>query len=260
MIIFHSDLDNTLIYSYKHEIGSEKRCVELYRGRELSYMTEKSLELLERIRERVLFVPTTTRTVEQYDRIRLGTTRAAYALVCNGGILLENGREDDGWYQESLAGISDCAGELKNAERILEEDPDRNFELRFIRKLFIFTKSGNPCNTISRLKKALNLAQVDVFGNGAKVYVLPRYLNKGTAVLRFREKLKAERMIACGDSEFDIPMLDAADIPIAPRTLGAGQTLRPNWIYMPGERLYSEELLAYIWNIVYKLKEGCGHF
>ena len=83
MIIFHSDLDNTLIYSYKHEIGSEKRCVELYRGRELSYMTEKSLELLERIRERVLFVPTTTRTVEQYDRIRLGTTRAAYALVCN---------------------------------------------------------------------------------------------------------------------------------------------------------------------------------
>ncbi len=166
----------------------------------------------------------------------------------------------DGWYQESLAGISDCAGELKNAERILEEDPDRNFELRFIRKLFIFTKSGNPCNTISRLKKALNLAQVDVFGNGAKVYVLPRYLNKGTAVLRFREKLKAERMIACGDSEFDIPMLDAADIPIAPRTLGAGQTLRPNWIYMPGERLYSEELLAYIWNIVYKLKEGCGHF
>ena len=127
MIIFHSDLDNTLIYSYKHEIGSEKRCVELYRGRELSYMTEKSLELLERIRERVLFVPTTTRTVEQYDRIRLGTTRAAYALVCNGGVLLENGREDDGWYQESLAGISDCAGELKNAERILEEDPDRNF-------------------------------------------------------------------------------------------------------------------------------------
>ncbi len=260
MIIFHSDLDNTLIYSYKHEIGPEKRCVERYQGREISYMTEKSLELLEQIREQVLFVPTTTRTAEQYDRICLGTMRTPYALVCNGGILLADGQENDRWYQESLAGISDCTGELKNAEKILEKDPDRNFELRFIRKLFLFTKSRNPCSTIGRLKKALNPEQVDVFGNGAKVYVLPRYLNKGTAVLRFKERLKADRIIACGDSEFDIPMLDAADIPIAPRGLGGGQTLHPNWIYMPGDRLYSEELLAYIWNTIYKLKEGCGHF
>jgi len=260
MIIFHSDLDNTLIYSYKHEIGPEKRCVERYQGREISYMTEKSLELLEQIRKQVLFVPTTTRTAEQYNRICLGTMRTAYALVCNGGILLADGRENDRWYQEPLAGISDCAGELKNAEKILEKDPDRNFELRFIRKLFLFTKSRNPRNTISRLKKVLNLERVDVFGNGVKVYVLPRYLNKGKAVLRFKEKLKADRIIACGDSEFDIPMLDAADIPIAPQDLGGGQTLHPNWIYMPGDRLYSEELLAYIWNTIYKLKEGCGHF
>ena len=42
MILFFCDLDNTLIYSYKHEIGSKKRCVELYQGREISFMTEQT--------------------------------------------------------------------------------------------------------------------------------------------------------------------------------------------------------------------------
>ena len=30
MQIVHTDLDNTLIYSYKHEIGGPKTCVEIY--------------------------------------------------------------------------------------------------------------------------------------------------------------------------------------------------------------------------------------
>ena len=47
MKIFMSDLDNTLIYSYKHEIGEEKTCVEIYQDREISYMTNRSCELLE---------------------------------------------------------------------------------------------------------------------------------------------------------------------------------------------------------------------
>ncbi len=29
MVLFCTDLDQTLIYSYKHEIGDRKRCVEI---------------------------------------------------------------------------------------------------------------------------------------------------------------------------------------------------------------------------------------
>ena len=39
MRIFFTDLDNTLIYSYKRDIGDAKRCVEVYQGREISFMT-----------------------------------------------------------------------------------------------------------------------------------------------------------------------------------------------------------------------------
>ena len=42
MKLLCTDLDNTLIYSYKHELGNEKRNVELYQGREISFITEKT--------------------------------------------------------------------------------------------------------------------------------------------------------------------------------------------------------------------------
>ena len=110
MQIVHTDLDNTLIYSYKHEIGGPKTCVEIYQGREISFMTETSHRLLGQLCSKpgVLVVPTTTRTLEQYQRIDLGIGVPEYALVCNGGVLLHQGKEDPVWYQESLALIADA--------------------------------------------------------------------------------------------------------------------------------------------------------
>lgn len=74
MQIVHTDLDNTLIYSYKHEIGGPKTCVEIYQGREISFMTETSHRLLGQLCSKpgVLVVPTTTRTLEQYELPQTG--------------------------------------------------------------------------------------------------------------------------------------------------------------------------------------------
>ena len=97
MYLFNCDLDNTLIYSYKHDIGADKINVEQYQGREISFITSRTFELLKEVAEKTVFVPTTTRTVEQYGRIDLGIHTPQYALVCNGGILLKNGVEDSEW-------------------------------------------------------------------------------------------------------------------------------------------------------------------
>ena len=93
-----------MIFSYRHEIGKDKRCVEIYQGREISFVTEKTYGLLKKLKEKALFVPVTTRTVEQYRRIDLGVGTLPYALVCNGGVLLANGQEDESWYLESGRG------------------------------------------------------------------------------------------------------------------------------------------------------------
>lgn len=249
MIIFNSDLDNTLIYSYKHDIGKEKVCVEVYQEREISFMTDKSYALLKKVKDRVVLVPTTTRTMEQYHRIDLGIGVPPYALVCNGGVLLIDGEEDDMWYQESLALISDCTKELKRAIQCLESDRYRSFEVRNIRELFVFTKSSAPGLSVEALKKTLDVSLVDVFCNGVKVYVVPKKLSKGIALKRLQEKIGADTMIAAGDSEFDVSMLRQADIAIAPEELVRAMSLKENVISIDKSRIFSDALLEYILTI-----------
>ena len=64
MVVFCTDLDNTIIYSYKHDIGDRKRNVELYQGREISFITDKTYDLLREIKNNIIIIPTSTRTKE----------------------------------------------------------------------------------------------------------------------------------------------------------------------------------------------------
>ena len=248
--MFISDLDNTLIYSYKHNIGNDRVNVEVYQGREISFITARTYELLKYLSENMMFIPNTTRTAEQYQRINLGIGIPHFALVCNGGVLLVVGVEDRSWYRQSLELISDAESEMKKAFKLFESDRRRIFELRYIRQLFLFTKCNNPGDVVSELRNELDMSQVDVFNNGIKVYVLPKSLNKGNAVLRLKDMtgLNDQKIYAAGDSEFDIPMLKAADIAIAPYKPLKAFTSVDNLNVMKGEKVYSEEILEFILN------------
>lgn len=254
MMIFHTDLDNTLIYSYKREIGPCKKCVELYQGREVSFMTEYSYEKLREVNRNLCLVPTTTRSVEQYQRIDLGLGRLRYALAANGGVLLLDGQSDERWYRESLELAAKSSQELDLGYDVLKKDEHRSFEIRKIHELFLFTKSSDPEQTVRRLRGSLDETKVDVFHNGIKVYVIPKEINKGTAVRRFQERFKTGPVIAAGDSEFDIPMLREADVALAPKELGKllrqmepeseeQLTLIPGIKLGSGKRVFSDELL-----------------
>lgn len=244
--VFHADLDNTLIYSYRRDIGRAKINVERYEGREISFMTEKSYALLKKVREHVVFVPTTTRTEAQYQRIDLKTGVPDYALVCNGGVLLKGEEEVPGWYADSLGLIEKSRGEFEKAWKCMQEDRDRIFEVRNIRNLFLFTKSGFPSATVERMKRKLDDSLMSVFCNGSKVYAVPEGLDKGAAVRRFREYIKAGAVIAAGDSEFDIPMLKEADQAYAPASLSGMYCAGAHVTEIPEKFLFSDALLSHI--------------
>jgi len=243
MIIFCTDLDNTIIYSYKHDIGEYKRNVELYQEREISFITERTFNLLTEVKKKMMIIPTTTRTKEQYDRIDLGIGEFEYALVCNGGLLIHNGEINAEWYVESLKLIEESLSEIEKSLQFLEEDERRKFELRFIEKLFVFTKCNNPKSVVDELKQKLDCKKVNVFNNGEKVYVVPIHLSKGMALKRLRKLLNIEYIIAAGDSEFDISMVDEADYGIVPRNFKKDFNVDTKAEEMSGEKIYSEELL-----------------
>lgn len=246
MIAFCADLDNTMIYSYRHDIGRDKRCVEIYEGRQVSFMTERTAQLLAELPSCTLFVPTTTRTVEQYGRIEFPTGAPPYALVCNGGVLLVDGVECPEWYAQSRRLVDGCRSQLRVAQQMLARDPDVDFEVRFIRELFIFTKSAQPEQTLGRLRSVLNPDAVDLFRNGKKVYVVPKQMNKGRAVTRLRERIGVDYVIAAGDSEFDIPMLRSADCPIAPGELAKSSDLPARTYVMEENGVFAEYALEHV--------------
>ncbi len=247
MILFFADMDNTLIYSYKRDIGSDKIGVEFYpeKNQMISYMTKTSWKLLQKVAHKLLFIPTTTRTIEQYQRINLGFV-PLYALVCNGGILLENGQENMRWYADSRELAAPAKKEIERASVLLKQDEYRSYPLKNIRDLVLFTKSNNPIKTVEQLHKSLDLSMVDVICNQAKVYVIPKKIDKGTACRRLKEKLYADCTIAAGDSVFDISMLAAADIALAPKWLCDAYDVKANGICDEEQQFFSEYILKYV--------------
>lgn len=221
MDIFASDLDNTLIYSYKHDIGKEKILAERYEGRDVSYMTAYAHEMLDWIFGHLLFVPVTTRSTAQYQRIWFSEKWSPkLALTTNGGVLLVDGVSDADWYavSQKLAAPAECA--MQQAEAILQADPNRALDVRRVDGLFVYTKSDNVPQTIQHLREGLDLSEVELFDNGVKIYVLPRALNKGEAVRRLRARFSEQtRVFAAGDSLFDLSLLNAADIALCPAAL-----------------------------------------
>ena len=245
MILFTTDLDNTIIYSYKHNLGENKRNVEIYKGREISFLSNNSYDLLKKICTKCLIVPTTTRTIEQFERIDLHLGVFPYVLVCNGGILLENGVINKEWYVKSLEMISEAQSDIYAAIALLEENEQRYFEVRYIENLFVFTKCHNPLKVVFELKQHLNLKFINVFNNGDKVYVVPNRLSKGIAVDRLRNLLKPEKIIAAGDSEFDVSMVIAADLGIVPNGFKNDFKISKDSIKeASGQLLFSDEMLS----------------
>ena len=101
----------------------------------------------------------------------------------------------------------------------MEQDPGRNFEIRMVDGMFLFTKSTEPESMLRRLNEVSG-AEVSCFETGAKVYALPAGLCKGAAVNRLAGMLKERRgfsrIVCAGDSAMDIPMLNAADTAVFP--------------------------------------------
>lgn len=106
--LIFSDLDGTLIFSASRKQPGDIVC-EYKDNREISCITKRQAELLPGL----AIVPVTTRSIEQYRRIRFPEGFSPeYALTDNGGTLLVNGVPDPDWARRTMqAG----AGKLQGA-------------------------------------------------------------------------------------------------------------------------------------------------
>ena len=224
-MLFLSDLDRTLIFSYKR-LSEDNLCVEEKDGKKLSFMTPRSAELLCKIAERVMFIPVTTRSIEQYERIKFPCGNPCFAVCDNGGNLLVNGIPDSLWRKMAMEYILPAMAEMERIKSFWESLEETYFEVRLVDDTFIFTKSHTPLETLRLTAEKLCPERVELFDNGDKIYAVPKEINKGAAVSLLRERMGGE-IIAAGDSLFDREMLQKADIAVIKQGELSGESLAP---------------------------------
>ncbi|MGN0691838.1 MAG: HAD family hydrolase [Oscillospiraceae bacterium] len=240
-MLFLSDLDNTLIFSYK-KLTENDLCVEKKDGKNLSYMTYRSAELFSDAVRRVTFIPVTTRSAEQYGRIYFPDGYVPkYAVIDNGANLLIDGRPDKQWRSEIIPAINESLPEIRECEKFLQKCGEVYFDIRLVDDSFLFTKCHESERVMAELLSAVKPRKTRLFTNGDKLYAIPDGISKKNALNRLKKRLNNEPVIAAGDSLFDEDMLSAADIAIVkygelsgrlinPRRLSEGKESDPDFV------------------------------
>lgn len=211
--IFATDLDGTCIFSNR-ELEDTHDFIEVdasgsYRG----YMHKNLYEHLKDWNKEIWFVPVTTRSKAQYERIRLPIT-PHLALAANGAVLYVDGVEDVTWYQD----IRQQVGPYIHMLQELSNHPcAKLIEGIFIACHFDALKEADAyvCEQLAHIDKT----HFHIHQKGRKVFVIPHLLEKGEAVKRLARRYAIPYIYGAGDSVMDTSLLEASNRVIEIRQL-----------------------------------------
>lgn len=226
-----TDLDRTVIYSPSAlmladtpETVQRLVCVEVYKGRPLSFVTENAATMLADLFRSGLLVPTTTRTVQQFRRIALPGPSPTFALCANGARLLHDGVEDIDFTAAVTARLQACGAPLDEMLTELTRvsaGEGRHFvdKIRDASGVFCYAvvdRKRLPQGWVEHLSGYAAERSWSVSVQGGKVYLVPAALSKATAAREVADRLGADRLLAAGDSLLDGELLESVDAAIRP--------------------------------------------
>lgn len=249
MLLF-TDLDNTMIYSHRHVTDKPIVWVEELRGHKQSYMTLDTYSFFEKQRQ-LKVVPLTTRTLEQYMRLSASLNLLGWhdVLICNGAIRICDGKEDLSWREESIrVAEKDSPFFADLLHDVKQEYPKESIVI--VEPFLFYIKTDTAEETYEKLKKKADSSHLLIMRDSRKVYCLPKSLNKGTAVERYRKMTDETDIWAAGDSLFDLPMLERADVCLYPESLSDDLEKKENRLECYG--IFSDSICEYMRKMIMK--------
>lgn len=218
-VLLTSDLDRTLIFSNRTKReGIEYVCIEQLDGKNMSYMSTATFNALTKIAGKAEFIPVTTRSLKQYERITVfqQAIRPQYAVTSNGGVILKNGVVDEAWQQYIQQEMAKLPLLFEDVQEKFNAFISQDFVLRLheVEALFfvlIVNREELSAIDFENFKAQLKQASWTCHLQGKKLYVLPSFLTKGAAVAHIKGMSTYDWHAAAGDSELDISMLEVAD-------------------------------------------------
>lgn len=213
-------------------------CVEHLEGAPLSFMTTAAALRMQSLTEPAAVIPTTTRTIKQFNRIQLPGAPWRYAITSNGGNILVDGVPDMRWRIDIDAQVRAGGATLSEVSAELRSRIDDSWVTKFRIADHLF------CYLVVKPKAVPEdfLAEWDAWcrargwsasQQGRKIYTMPQAVCKSYAVAEVRRRLlesgelaSGAMTLAAGDGALDAEMLRAADCAIRPRH---GELEQLNW-------------------------------
>lgn len=227
-MMFASDLDRTLIYShgalteFPPSDNTELTAVEHKQDTSVSFMTKRSLQYLQQLSKRLLFVPVTTRSRLQYERVFFQHTDAKYAVTSNGANILYDGKLLSDWNEKIVKEIKDMSVPLEQLRNEVSQRFHIPGDLREVENLFFYYYlHGNITREmVIELDDYISDKGWKLSHQGKKLYLVPRAVSKGRAVKFIQEREEISTLIGAGDSLFDDDFLTLCHHPFV---LGHGE-------------------------------------
>lgn len=222
------DLDRTLIYSANSMMleGPDRDAPslvvsEVYGGVPLSFMTRVAESLMRDLVLEAIFVPVTTRTMEQFHRVRIPGRGTGYAVTTNGAVLLHNGEPDREWtdhIQNSVA--ANCAPLTEVLDHLTGPcKVEEILRVRTAEDVFVYSivdREDLSPDYVEELSRWCEERGWRTSLQGRKLYCVPIPVTKEAAVAEIRRRVPAGTLIAAGDSKLDIGILELADHAVRP--------------------------------------------
>ncbi|OCT16674.1 hypothetical protein A8709_08350 [Paenibacillus pectinilyticus] len=248
-MIYASDLDQTLIYSQPPEraelLGERIMIAELIDGKVRSYMSASTYERLQALMNELIFIPVTTRTIEQYRRIHLISQmlKPKYAVTSNGGNVLVDGQVDVEWRDFVRSRVRETSTPVEDILPVMQDVLHQDWVISssWCDELFfshIVERDRMPLKEMNDLSAQLQGRGWRTSIQGRKVYIVPEAVSKGGAVSHLQKVLGGRKIVASGDSLLDQSLLDVADFAIAP---GHGELFRQEQMGQSGNYRFTEE-------------------
>lgn len=246
-MIYFSDLDRTIICSKKLITKEDNAiCIESIDGEDISFISNEILNNLKTLNSEKIFIPTTTRSVQQFKRIEFNKFGLdfKYAITSNGAYILKDGVPLDSWRNE----INKIKSNSTNMNEIIN-NYENNFKKdisKYIKKFrvvednfFYFVLNKEFIQSIEFLNDFIEYISSNgwvYYKNCSKVYFLPKGMTKENAIdFLIKNELNTGNINVLGDSCMDIGMLSIANKAYVPKHGDISSTFKHDNLYISNE-------------------------
>lgn len=242
-MIYFSDLDRTIICS-KKLIKKEDNaiCIEFINNDEISYISNEIIEKINLLNSSKIFIPTTTRSIEQFKRIDFSKfgINFKYAITSNGACILKNGVKLKSWEKEInllKKKSTDIYKLIEDYNNLFSNEIEKYItKFRIVEDNFFYIVLDKSVSNIDFLDSFIHYLDENgwvYFKNCSKVYFLPKGMTKENAIkFLIKTEFNSSSFSALGDSNMDVGMLSIANKAFVPKHGDISSTFKHDNLYV----------------------------